>query len=76
MTQHLFEHQQPFCANPACALHVQVGEPGVEGTGNWADVDGVLVGRGRYGGQMLCDLCGRASLGTSVRLSSGMNQEA
>src|SRR4051812_29530160 len=58
---HLFESEQPFCANPACVLHVQAGGPGVEGAGNWAEIDGVLVGRGRYGGQMLCDLCAKAS---------------
>jgi len=62
----LFELEQPFCANAQCPLHVQVGDPGVSGFGNWAQIDGVLVGRGRYGGRMLCDHCGRASVAESV----------
>lgn len=66
---HLFVCERPFCPpNPDCALPVQVGGPSAEGAGNGAEIDGVLVGRGRYGGQMLCDLCGRASLGTSAGL--------
>jgi hypothetical protein len=73
---HLFEHEQPFCENPACRLHVQVGEAGVEGAGNWAEVDGFLVGRGRYGGQMLCDLCGRATVVATVEEPQRRSQEA
>jgi hypothetical protein len=49
-----------FCANPACDLHVECGDVGVEGGGNWAVIDGhIWVGRGRYGDQVYCDLCGR-----------------
>jgi hypothetical protein len=49
-----------FCSNPACELHVRVGEPGVHGRGNWAVLpDGTTWGRARYGGRMLCDRCGR-----------------
>ncbi len=62
MTSHLFDDEQPFCANPQCRLHVRPGEPGVSGFGNWAQIDEVLVGRGRYDGRMLCDLCGRTAL--------------
>lgn len=52
-----------FCANPACELHVRVGDPGVQGRGNWARrTNGCLIGRARYGGQMLCDDCGREFL--------------
>lgn len=76
MAPHLFEHEQLFCANPACRLHVQVGGPGVEGVGNWAEIDGVLVGRGRYGGQMLCDLCGRATVVATVEEPQRRSQEA
>jgi hypothetical protein len=54
----LVETSQPFCANSLCPLHVCVGDPGVEGTGNWAELDGHLIGRGRYDGRMLCDPCG------------------
>jgi hypothetical protein len=58
----LFEHEQPFCANTVCQLHVQAGEPDVSGFGNWAEVNGILIGRGRYGARMLCDPCGRATV--------------
>ena len=54
------EHGAFFCANRKCLLHVRVTDPAVRGQGNWARLpDGRLVGRGRYGGQMLCDFCGR-----------------
>jgi hypothetical protein len=50
-----------FCANPACELHVRVGDAGVQGRGNWAVLaDGTTWGRARYGDRMLCDRCGRA----------------
>ena len=49
-----------FCSNPACVLHVRVGDPGVRGHGEWAErADGVLTSRGIYGGRVLCDVCGR-----------------
>jgi hypothetical protein len=52
-----------FCGNPSCELHVRAGEPNVQGAGNWATLsDGRVVGRGRYGDQILCDPCGRAFL--------------
>lgn len=54
----LVESSQPFCANSHCALHVRVGDAGVEGSGNWAELEGHLIGRGRYDGRMLCDHCG------------------
>ena len=54
---------EPFCANPACRLHVRPGDPGVSGEGNWAQIEGgVVIGRGRYDGRMLCDTCGIASV--------------
>jgi hypothetical protein len=56
----LTEEGAYFCANTACPLHVRRGDPGALGLGNWARLpDGTLTGRGRYGGVMLCDLCGR-----------------
>jgi len=54
-----------FCANPHCRLHVRAGDPGVSGWGNWAILPGgTQIGRGRYDGRYLCDLCGRAYLAT------------
>ena len=53
------ERGAPFCANPACALHVRVSDARVEGGGNWISLpDGRVFGRGRYGTQLLCDACG------------------
>jgi hypothetical protein len=49
----------PFCANPACALHVRLLDAAVEGAGNWITLaDGRMFGRGRFGGRLLCDACG------------------
>ena len=53
------ERGAPFCANPACALHVGIADARVEGGGNWVRLpDGRIFGRGRYGGELLCDACG------------------
>jgi hypothetical protein len=53
----------PFCGNVHCELHVCVGDPGVEGLGNWAMLEsGHIIGRGLYGAVFLCDRCGRALL--------------
>jgi hypothetical protein len=53
------ERGAPFCANPACALHVRLADSQVEGGGNWVRLsDGRIFGRGRYGGELLCDACG------------------
>ena len=53
------ERGAPFCANPACELHVRLIDLQVEGGGNWVVLpDGRVFGRGRYGGRMLCDACG------------------
>jgi hypothetical protein len=53
------ERGAPFCANPACALHVRVFDAQVVGGGNWVRLpDGRVFGRARYGGQLLCDACG------------------
>lgn len=53
----------PFCANPDCQLHVRAGDDGVKGFGNWAVMpDGRTVGRSRYYGLLLCDVCGHALL--------------
>jgi hypothetical protein len=55
-----FESSYPFCANPDCELHVQAGDEGVNGSGNWAAMpDGRIIGRGIYYGVFLCDLCGK-----------------
>ncbi|HXZ60920.1 MAG TPA: hypothetical protein VEG26_12130 [Steroidobacteraceae bacterium] len=53
------ERGAPFCANPACALHVRLADARVEGGGNWVRLpDGRVFGRARYGGELLCDACG------------------
>jgi hypothetical protein len=53
------ERGAPFCANPACALHVRLADREVEGGGNWVRLpDGRIFGRSRYGGELLCDACG------------------
>ena len=53
------ERGAPFCANPACGLHVRLADARVEGGGNWVRLaDGRIFGRGRYGGELLCDACG------------------
>ena len=54
------EKEFPFCSNPDCVLYVRAGDPGVVGSGNWAEFpDGRIVGRSIYSGVYLCDLCGR-----------------
>jgi hypothetical protein len=56
---HGFEKDFPFCSNPDCILYVRAGDPGVIGSGNWAELpDGRIVGRILCGGIYLCDLCG------------------
>ncbi len=56
---HEVERGAPFCANPDCALHVRRVDARVEGGGNWVTLcDGRIFGRGRFGGQLLCDACG------------------
>ena len=53
------ERGAPFCANPACALHVRLLDAQVHGGGNWVSLaDGRTFGRGRFGSALLCDACG------------------
>jgi hypothetical protein len=53
------ERGAPFCANPACALHVRLLDRQVEGGGNWVRLpDGRVFGRSRFGNDLLCDACG------------------
>jgi hypothetical protein len=55
------EKDFPFCANPDCQLYVCIGDPGVMGFGNWAQLpDGRIIGRSIHSGVYLCDACGRA----------------
>lgn len=50
----------PFCANPACVLHVRTGDPGVTGSGNWARLaNGLWYGRAAIGVALYCDACVR-----------------
>jgi len=52
------ERGAPFCANPACALHVRLLDAQVEGGGNWVSLlDGRTFGRSRCGSTLLCDAC-------------------
>jgi hypothetical protein len=52
------EKEPPFCGNPGCVLYVRAGDPGVCGTGNWAQLrDGRIIGRLLCGGIYLCDSC-------------------
>jgi hypothetical protein len=52
------ERGAPFCANPACALHVRLLDTQVEGGGNWVSLaDGRTFGRSRCGNTLLCDAC-------------------
>lgn len=63
------ESGEYFCANPACVLHLSQEAPGVRGRGEWAvRPDGIRTSRSRYGGRMLCDLCGRAWIAGRLRL--------
>lgn len=54
--------QRVFCANPACLLHVAAGAPVLQGSGQWASVDGVLYARhpiADHGGALYCSACPR-----------------
>ena len=43
------EKEFPFCSNPDCVLYVRTGDPGVMGSGNWAELpNGRIVGRSIY----------------------------
>jgi hypothetical protein len=53
------ERGAPFCANPACALHVRLPGSQAGGGGNWVALpDGRIFGRSRFGNALLCDACG------------------
>jgi len=68
---HELERGAPFCANPACALHVRLADSQVAGGGNWVRLpDGRVFGRGRYGNELLCDACGTCR--GPVRLAPGL----
>lgn len=57
----------PFCTNPACVLHVCDDDRRVSGRGEWAvRPDGIVTGRARYEGRVLCDLCGRVGRAVPV----------
>jgi hypothetical protein len=59
-----------FCCNPRCPFHVRVGDPGVDGFGDWATLrDGTTVSHRWADGLLLCDLCapGAQARGTARR---------
>jgi hypothetical protein len=58
-----FDSETYFCANPSCQLHVRGGDPGVEGWGAWAVVDGVTYDRHPLvpGGPSFCTACRRSA---------------
>jgi hypothetical protein len=61
------EKEPPFCGNPGCVLYVRAGDPGVCGTGNWAQLgDGRIIGRVLCGGIYLCDACACEWLAVAV----------
>jgi hypothetical protein len=50
-----------FCSNPRCVFHVRVGDPGVDGFGDWARLrDGTTASHRWMDNELLCDLCARA----------------
>lgn len=52
---------EPFCANPRCALHVRPGSPAVRGRGEWATLpDGRTYARTRHGDRYYCHVCSDA----------------
>jgi hypothetical protein len=56
------EHDEPFCSNPDCVLHVRRGDAGVMGSGNWVELaDGTIIGRGIYHGLLSSAITQRAS---------------
>jgi hypothetical protein len=65
VADHWLWGQQVFCANTDCVLHVVAGSPGVEGNGQWAEIDGILYDRhsfGEHGGALYCGPCRRRLL--------------
>jgi hypothetical protein len=71
------ERGAPFCANPACALHVRLVDSRVEGGGNWVRLpDGRVFGRGRFGGALLCDACGTRRGPVRIEPSLGVRGRA
>lgn len=60
-----FWGQRVFCASHNCVLHVTANSPGVQGSGQWASVDGVLYDRhsmGDNGGALYCSACRKVLL--------------
>lgn len=51
------EIRMPFCSRPECRLHLEPGDDGVIGEGNWAELDGIVFGRQLIDGRMVCDFC-------------------
>jgi hypothetical protein len=64
-----FDDGDVFCANPACVLHVRSGDDGVEGSGQWAVIDGVTYDRHplEAGGRCYCSACRRRMLADALR---------
>lgn len=49
-----------FCSNSRCIFHVRVGDPGVNGVGDWCTTaDGITTSHCWVDGELLCDLCAR-----------------
>jgi hypothetical protein len=60
-----FWGQRVFCASRHCVLHVTAQSPGVQGSGQWASVDGILYDRhsmGDNGGPLYCSACRKVLL--------------
>lgn len=53
-----FETQSHFCFRVGCRLHLRPGDPGVQGEGNWARIEGgIIIGRRLVDSDYVCDLC-------------------
>lgn len=47
-----------FCSTTGCPFHATVGDPNVQGFGDWATLaDGTTVSHRWVNGSLLCDLC-------------------
>ena len=71
LSAHLeLERGAPFCANPACALHVRLIDLQAQDGGNWISLaDGRIFGRSRFGSALLCDACGTSRGPVRLRIA-------
>lgn len=59
-----------FCSTAGCPFHVTVGDPNVQGFGDWATLaNGITVSHRWVDARLLCDLCARHAV-VRIQLSS------